>query len=129
MCEECILGKQKRVSFQTYGRTPMKEKLELVHSDVWGPTTTHSIGGKQYFVTFIDDHSRKVWVYFLKYKSEVFEVFRIWKARVENETGLKIKRFRSDNGGEYEDTYSRTFATSMVLRWKELCQVRLSIMA
>ncbi|CAO2827530.1 unnamed protein product [Amaranthus hypochondriacus] len=109
MCEECILGKQKRVSFQTYGRTPMKEKLELVHSDVWGPTTTQSIGGKQYFVTFIDDHSRKVWVYFLKYKSEVFEAFRIWKARVENETGLKIKRLRSDNGGEYEDTKFKRF--------------------
>nr|KYP42874.1 Retrovirus-related Pol polyprotein from transposon TNT 1-94 [Cajanus cajan] len=42
--------------------------------------------GKQYFVTFIDDHSRKVWVYFLKHKSEVFEAFKIWKAMVENET-------------------------------------------
>ena len=40
MCEECILGEQKRVSFQTYGRTLKKEKLELVHSDVWEPTTT-----------------------------------------------------------------------------------------
>ena len=53
-----------------------EEKLELFYSDVWGPTTTQSIGGKQYFVTFIDDHSRKVWIYLLKYKSEVFEAFR-----------------------------------------------------
>ncbi|WVZ18179.1 hypothetical protein V8G54_005501 [Vigna mungo] len=60
MCEDCILGKQKRVSFQTSRRTPKKEKLELIHSDVWGPTTISSIGGKQYFVTFIDDHPRKV---------------------------------------------------------------------
>lgn len=92
MCEDCILGKQKRVSFQTSGRTPKKERLELVHSDVWGPTTTSSIGGKHYFVTFIDDHSRKVWVYFLKNKSEVFEAFKRWKAMVENETGLKINK-------------------------------------
>lgn len=111
MCEDCILGKQKRVSFQKSGRTPRKEKLELVHSDVWGPTSVSSIGGKQYFVTFIDDHSRKVWVYFLKHKSEVFDVFKMWKAMVENETGLRIKKFRSDNGGEYEDT-----------RFKKFCQ-------
>lgn len=109
ICEDCILGKQKRVSFQTSGRTPKKEKLELVHSDVWGPTTVPSIGGKHYFVTFIDDHSRKVWVYFLKHKSEVFEAFKRWKAMVENETSLKIKKLRTDNGGEYEDTKFKKF--------------------
>ncbi|WVY93468.1 hypothetical protein V8G54_032556 [Vigna mungo] len=109
MCEDCILGKQKRVSFQTSRRTPKKDKLELIHSDVWGPTTVPSVGGKQYFVTFIDDHSRKVWVYFLKHKSEVFKAFKIWKAMVENETGLKIKKLRSDNGGEYVDTRFKKF--------------------
>ncbi|XP_057426441.1 uncharacterized mitochondrial protein AtMg00300-like [Lotus japonicus] len=57
MCEDCIFGKQKRVSFQTSGRTPKKERLELVHSNVWGPTTVPSISGKRYFLTFIDDHS------------------------------------------------------------------------
>ena len=65
LCECCIFGKQKRVSFKTGGRTPKQEKLELVHTDVWGPATVSSIGGKSYFVTFIDNHSRKGWVYFL----------------------------------------------------------------
>ena len=55
-------------------------------------------------MTFIDDHTLKVWVYFLKHKFEVFEAFKRWKAMVENETGLKIKKLRTDNGGEYEDT-------------------------
>ncbi|WVZ04917.1 hypothetical protein V8G54_018263 [Vigna mungo] len=105
----CILGKQKRVSFQRSARIPKKERLELVHSDVWGPTIVSFIGGKRYFVTFIDNHSRKVWTYFLKNKSEVFEAFKIWKAMVENETGLKIKKLRSDNGGEYEDTRFKKF--------------------
>jgi hypothetical protein len=108
-CENCIFGKQKRVSFKTGGRTLRNEKLELVHTDVWGPAAVSSIGGKSYFVTFIDDHSRKVWVYFLKQKSEVYEVFKKWKAMVENETGLKIKKLRSDNGGEYEDTGFKRF--------------------
>ena len=55
-------------------------------------------------MTFIDDHTLKVWVYFLKHKFEVFEALKRWKAMVENETGLKIKKLRTDNGGEYEDT-------------------------
>ncbi|WVZ18367.1 hypothetical protein V8G54_005689 [Vigna mungo] len=100
MCEDCILGKQKRVSLQRSGRIPKKERLELVHSDVWGPTTVSSIG---------DDCSRKVWTYFLKNKFEVFKAFKIWKAMVENETGLKIKKLRSDNGGEYEDARFKKF--------------------
>ena len=68
-CESCVLGKQKRVSFKKTGKVPVKKKLELVHTDVWGPASVSSTGGKQYFDTFIDDHSRKVWVYFLKHKS------------------------------------------------------------
>lgn len=102
MCEDCIFGKQKQVSFQKGGRPPRAQKLELVHTDVWGPATVSSLGGSYYYVTFVDDHSRKVWVYFMKHKSKVFEVFKKWKAMVENETDLKVKRLRSDNGGEYE---------------------------
>ncbi|KAK0593076.1 hypothetical protein LWI29_030396 [Acer saccharum] len=99
-CESCVLGKQKRVSFKKTG----KGEAGTSAFDVWGPASVSSTGGKQYFITFIDDHSRKVWVYFLKHKFEVFDAFKRWKARVENETGLKIKKLHSDNGGEYKDS-------------------------
>ena len=122
LCESCIFGKQKRVSFIKSGRPPKQEKLELVHTDVWGPATVSSIGGKSYFVTFIDDHSRKVWVYFLRYKSEVFEVFKKWKVMVENETGLKIKKLRSDNGGEYDDTGFKKFCYENGIRLERTVQ-------
>ncbi|RVW83244.1 Retrovirus-related Pol polyprotein from transposon TNT 1-94 [Vitis vinifera] len=84
-------------------KTPKAEKLELVHTDLWGPSPVASLGGSRYYITFIDDSSRKVWVYFLKNKSDVFETFKKWKAMVETETGLKVKCLRSDNGGEYID--------------------------
>ncbi|CAN1807780.1 Retrovirus-related Pol polyprotein from transposon TNT 1-94 [Linum perenne] len=122
LCESCIYGKQSRVSFNTSGRTPKQEKLELVHTDVWGPAPVSSIGGKLYFVTFIDDHSRKVWVFFLKQKSEVFGVFKNWKAMVENETGLKIKKLRSDNGGEYEDSAFKSFCYNNGIRLERTVQ-------
>ena len=103
MCESCILGKQKKVSFLKTGRTPKAEKLELVHTDLWGPSPVASLGGSRYYITFIDDSSRKVWVYFLKNKSDVFVTFKKWKVMVETETGLKVKCLRSDNGGKYID--------------------------
>ena len=49
--------------------------LDYVHSDVWRPTKTASLGGMHYFVTFVDDFSRRVWVYVMKNKDDVLEVF------------------------------------------------------
>ena len=60
MCENCLLGKQKNVSFLKTSRTPKAKKLELVHTDLWGPSPVASLGGSRYYITFIDDSSRKV---------------------------------------------------------------------
>jgi transposase InsO family protein len=63
-----------------------------------------SIGGKyRYYISFIDDFSRKTWIYFLKGKTseEVLRKFQEFKVLVENQSGKKIKVLRSDNGGEY----------------------------
>lgn len=49
----------------------------------------------------MDDHSKYVWIYFLKHKKEVFDTFKKWKAMVENRIGKKLKTLRSDNDIEY----------------------------
>uniref|UniRef100_A0A2N9G6Q3 CCHC-type domain-containing protein n=1 Tax=Fagus sylvatica TaxID=28930 RepID=A0A2N9G6Q3_FAGSY len=108
MCESCILGKQKKVSFLKGGRTPKSKKLELVHTDLWGPSPIASLGGSRYYVTFIDDSSRKVWVYFLKNKSEVFETFKKWRAMVETETDLKLKCLRTPQQNGVAERMNRT---------------------
>ena len=66
--------------------------------------SAESLGGAEYFVTFIDDNTRYVWVYPLKHKDEVFDRFLEWKALVEKSSGRKLKVFRTDNGGEYTST-------------------------
>eukprot|EP00253_Pinus_taeda_P025630 PITA_25630 len=101
LCEGCILGKQHRESFPSGKSIRAKAPLEIVHSDVCGPMQTPSLADSQYFLTFIDDFTRKIWVYFLKNKSEVFEKFRNFKALVENQCRLHIKVLRTDRGGEY----------------------------
>ena len=59
-----------------------------------------SLGGALDFVTFIDDHSRKVWISLLRSKDEVLEAFKEFHMRVERETGQKLICIRADNGGE-----------------------------
>ena len=66
-----------------------------------GPMFTVSLSGHEYYVSFIDDYSKKNWIYFLKDKGGVFDRIQEFKALVENQTGKKIKVLRSDNGGEY----------------------------
>ena len=72
-----------------------------MHSDVCGPMPVLSLGGALYFVTFIDDATRKVWVYILKRKDEVLATFQKFLALVENQSGKKLRCLRTDNGGEY----------------------------
>jgi len=52
-------------------------------------------------LTFIDDMSRKLWVYFLHEKSETFMTFKSFKNAVEKESGLSIAGLRTDRGGEF----------------------------
>jgi hypothetical protein len=100
VCEECIFGKQHRESFSK-GTWKASEHLVLVHLDLCGPMETMSFGKARYFVTFIDDFSRKTSVYFLQEKYEVCSHFLEFKALVEKQSGFKILTLRIDNGGEY----------------------------
>ena len=100
-CENSVYGKQKRVIFLRVGKNKKSENLELVHIDVWGLSHIASLGGSNYYVTFIDDATRKKWVYCIKKKSNVFNTFKKWKTLVENKKWKKLKCLRSDNGGEY----------------------------
>ncbi|KAL0413319.1 UNVERIFIED_CONTAM: hypothetical protein Sradi_1533600 [Sesamum radiatum] len=75
--------------------------LDLIHSDVCRPLNAQARGGFSYFINFIDDHSRYGYVYLMRYKSKAFERFKEFRLEVENQTGRKIKTYRSDRGGEY----------------------------
>ncbi|PRQ55909.1 putative RNA-directed DNA polymerase [Rosa chinensis] len=108
VCEDCIVGKQHRDHFPRGNAWRALNPLELVHSDICEPINPTSNGGKRYFITFIDDYSRKTWVYFLQKKSEAFVAFKSFKALVENEVGRTIKVLQTDRGGEFN---SKEFAS------------------
>jgi len=91
VCEACIESKHQRTYFPKDETTRASKLLELVHSDVCGSMKTISYGGARYFVTFINDFSRKTHVYLLKAKGEVFDKFKAYTALVDNQIGMKIK--------------------------------------
>lgn len=100
VCEGCIYGKMHRFPFpKTTWRA--KQPLELIHADIWGPSRTLSLGSKRYFILFVDDFTRMMWVYFLNEKSEAFSSFLKFKAFVEKQSSHQIKTLRIDCGGEF----------------------------
>jgi Integrase core domain/GAG-pre-integrase domain len=103
-CTHCLADKQHRIAFK---RNPTSKKsglLDLMHIDLcsMGDIT---IGDVLYFMTFVDDHSRKLWAYSLKTNDQVLNVFKHWIVEVERKTRRKLKCVRSDNGGEYRDPF------------------------
>ena len=85
VCRNCQHGKQTKANFKTKEHMT-SHPLEIVHTDICGPTRTKSMQGEYYFILVIDDYTRMTWVTFLKEKSEAFEKFKILKAMAENET-------------------------------------------
>lgn len=100
ICEGCIYGKMHHLPFPK-SAWRAKAPLELVHADIFGPTRTPSLGGKRYFLLFVDDFTRMIWIYFLNQKSDAFSIFLEYKALVEKESGFQIKSLRTDRGGEF----------------------------
>jgi len=120
LCEACIFGKNHEIPFV---KDPWRAKfpLELVHIDVCGPMNISSVGCNKYFLTFIDDFSRKTWIYLLKSKDEVFHSFKIFKAFVERESDRLIKMVRSDGGGEYKSNKFKRHYEELGLQHKITC--------
>ena len=101
ICKGCIVGKHSEHKFDGGKASHASSILELIHSDINGPIPTTSMNGSRYVLTFIDDFSRYLWVFFIKKKYEFLEKFIELKALVENASERKIKSLQYCNGGEY----------------------------
>ena len=99
--EGCQYGKQHREGFPKGQAQRASVLLELVHVDLCGPMRNESTGENKYFMLLVDDATRMVYVYFLKYKSDAFTCFKKFKAMTELQSGLKVKCLRSDKWGEF----------------------------
>lgn len=100
VCDSCQRAKSHQLPYSKSNNTAYAP-LEMIHSDVWGPAPI-SVGRHEYYVSFIDDYSRYTWIYLLRNRSDVFQVFLNFQNLVERKFDRKILTMQTDWGGEYE---------------------------
>lgn len=121
-CEVCAMGKMSKLPTSPLENgIGTKMKLELIHTDVVGPIGPIGINGSKYFVTFIDDFTRKAWVYLMRDKSEVLKRFHEFLQMVNNKGEEKVQQLWSDNGGEYKNEPFLNFCKSKGIEFPESC--------
>ena len=90
-CVSCQLGKQPVLPFNT-SESISTDIFDLIHSDVWLPSPVSSIGGSRYFVVFIDDYSCYSWIFHMKNRSELLQVYSNFAKIVETQFSKRIDR-------------------------------------
>jgi hypothetical protein len=108
-CEVCATANITRSPFSDLAQTRSNIPIEHVHMDICGPLPT-SYGQFKYFYLIIDDYSRYAHLFNLKFKSEAYEKFKIYKNNVENIHNTKIRYIRSDNAPEFVKGLLQTLA-------------------
>ncbi|KAK2354410.1 putative mitochondrial protein [Trifolium repens] len=99
-CTACCVGKSHRLHSPA-STTTYHKPLELVYSDLWGPSPSPSTLGYSYYISFVDAFSRFTWIYLLKSKSDALTVFKQFKTMVELQLGHPLKVLQTDWGGEF----------------------------
>ncbi|RDY02144.1 hypothetical protein CR513_14444, partial [Mucuna pruriens] len=98
-CDICQFLKHHRATFSSSNNKSL-EPFDLIHSDVWGPAS-NSISGAKWFVSFIDDCTRVTWIFLMKQKYKIYQIFVDFFRLVKNQFNKSIKRLQSDNGTEF----------------------------
>jgi transposase InsO family protein len=101
-CDSCEYAKTTRKPLKKERSAPRATQFgDEIHSDVWGPSPLESIFHHKYYTSFIDDHTRYSRITLLRKKDETFESYKHFEAWAATQHNVKIKRLRSDRGGEY----------------------------
>jgi hypothetical protein len=98
-CPACHMSKSKQLSFKL-SSTRVNHPLELIYTDVWGPSPLYSTYGNKYYVSFLDAYSRYTWLFPMSNKSDVCDIFLQFQQNVERLFSSKIKIIQSDWGGD-----------------------------
>ena len=119
-CSACQAGKQVANTHPTKAYMSTSRVLELLHMDLFGPITYKSLGENLYCLVIVDDYSRYTWTFFLHDKFEVAACFKKFAKRAQNEFEVKIKKIRSDNGKEFENTNIEAYCDEIGIKHEVL---------
>ncbi|GJW39130.1 putative ribonuclease H-like domain-containing protein [Tanacetum coccineum] len=102
-CVACQKGKQHKASCKAKVVSSISQPLQLLHMDLFGPTSVRSINHKTYCLVITDDFSRFSWVFFLRTKDETSGILKDFIRQIENQLNQKVKTIRCDNGTEFKN--------------------------
>ncbi|GJU68719.1 putative ribonuclease H-like domain-containing protein [Tanacetum coccineum] len=102
-CVACQKGKQHKASCKAKTVSSISHSLQLLHMDLFGPTSVRSLNHKTYCLVITDDFSRFSWVFFLRTKDETSGILKDFIRQIENQLNQKVKTIRSDNGTEFKN--------------------------
>ncbi|GJT35263.1 putative ribonuclease H-like domain-containing protein [Tanacetum coccineum] len=102
-CVTCQKGKQHKASYKSKSVSSISHSLQLLHMDLFGPTSGRSLNHKTYFLVITDDFSRFSWVFFLRTKDETSGILKDFKRQIDNQLNQKVKIIRCDNGTEFKN--------------------------
>jgi len=103
---------------QTVAPQRAKNHLGVIHSDVCGPFDVSSLGGNKYFLTFVDEFTRKIWLYLLKKKKEVFSLFVKWCTCVERQFEWKLNILRIDGRLEFNSKHFHEYCVAKGIEYE-----------
>jgi hypothetical protein len=102
VCDSCEYAKLIRKPIRSERVAPPAKYFGAeVHTDVWGPSPINSLGGRRYYITFTDDHTRFTYIDVLRTKDEALQAYKTFVSWARTQHNTKIKTLRSDRGGEY----------------------------
>ncbi|GJS46001.1 putative ribonuclease H-like domain-containing protein [Tanacetum coccineum] len=105
-CVACYKGKQHKASYKAITTvSSISEPLQLLHMNLFGPTSIRSIDHKYYCLMITDDYSKFCWVFFLEHKDETYPILKDFINLVENQLNKKVKAIRCDNGTEFKNAH------------------------
>ncbi|GKE68397.1 putative ribonuclease H-like domain-containing protein [Tanacetum coccineum] len=102
-CVACQKGKEHKASCKAKSVSSISQPLQLLHMDLFGPTSVRSLNHKTYCLVITDDFSRFSWVFFLRTKDETSGIFKDFIRQIENQLNQKVKPIRCDNGTEFKN--------------------------
>ncbi|GJR83657.1 putative ribonuclease H-like domain-containing protein [Tanacetum coccineum] len=102
-CVACQKGKQHKASCKAKTVSSISHSLQLLHMDLFGPTSVRSLNHKTYCLVITDDFSRFSWVFFLRTKDETSGILKDFIRQIENQLNQKVKTIRCDNGTEFKN--------------------------
>jgi len=82
-CDTCILAKSHRTSYHM-SLNKSSVHFALIHYDMWGPSPRITVFGHHWFVIFVDDYTQMTWLYLMKTKDEVFQIFQNFHVMIQN---------------------------------------------